>query len=454
MIQILPCAKCGRHCVLPLGVSLEASIECPGCQEQFVVGEMLTSHLGTWTVLEDPAAAASASEVVDDEQASSAALEGELKLADTDTEQPAKPKVNWAEFKPITHEQFERMKRKSRSPIWPMLQVVLGGLAAVPIALLLLWHLLDRDIGGAGPFVGQYLPWIVPEKYRPADSDAPSQEDQRRPPPPQRGDSGFRRFDDVISADGEPEPGLDGQETQPSNAGGELPSRQDSMPGEPTEEMPSQGAPSQSTESPRPPSPATDDQGLESSGESEPPSSGAQNIFVLIRQCEQNLDRWHAAVRAEDSDLKPLAKNIYSGLLDLAVTIGELPEGQPVLRTIRDSMQPIGRTIKQHPDVQSVVQQGAKYWSEQYEDQQHHPLAIIVELEEVVEDGSAWRLTPNVETGFEGGETEVRVPRYLAPTLIPGQRLLLLGKVEWVEKNPEPTAPSGRVFTACYLHAM
>ena len=46
-----------------------------------------------------------------------------------------------------------------------MLQVALGGLAAIPVSLLLMWHLLGTDIGDAAPWVAQYAPWIVPQKF-------------------------------------------------------------------------------------------------------------------------------------------------------------------------------------------------------------------------------------------------------------------------------------------------
>jgi hypothetical protein len=82
----------------------------------------------------------------------------------------------WSHFQPLTPDFLDRQRRDRRTfSIWPVIQVALGGVAAVPVALLLIWHLLGTDVGEAGPWVGKFVPWIVPEKFRPYQSLTPEQ---------------------------------------------------------------------------------------------------------------------------------------------------------------------------------------------------------------------------------------------------------------------------------------
>lgn len=52
------------------------------------------------------------------------------------------------------------------SAIRKIVPPVLGGLAAFPIATLIMWYGFGKDIGSTGPTVAQYVPWIVPQKLR------------------------------------------------------------------------------------------------------------------------------------------------------------------------------------------------------------------------------------------------------------------------------------------------
>lgn len=60
----------------------------------------------------------------------------------------------------------DRPTRKEKSPLRKFLPPVLGGLAALPLATAILWYGFGKDIGGIGPAVAQYAPWIVPKKLR------------------------------------------------------------------------------------------------------------------------------------------------------------------------------------------------------------------------------------------------------------------------------------------------
>ncbi|MCY2974614.1 MAG: hypothetical protein NTW52_08110 [Planctomycetota bacterium] len=56
-------------------------------------------------------------------------------------------------------------KRPQESPLKMIGSVVGGGVAAVPIAILLMWYVLGKDPLKAGPAVAQFVPWIVPPEF-------------------------------------------------------------------------------------------------------------------------------------------------------------------------------------------------------------------------------------------------------------------------------------------------
>jgi len=59
-----------------------------------------------------------------------------------------------------------RERPPDRSLLRRILPPVLGGLAAVPIALAILWYGFGRDIGNAGPTIAKYVPWVVPRSLQ------------------------------------------------------------------------------------------------------------------------------------------------------------------------------------------------------------------------------------------------------------------------------------------------
>jgi hypothetical protein len=185
--------------VLAAEVSLQAVLRCRHCSHQFVLGEMVEAELGFWEVVDDPNTpkpkVVDAAEGVDDAALELAKSEEYFSPQMLLKKQAEKENVEWSKFEPITTEQYERMRRKGKSPIWSMLSVLLGGLASIPIATLLIWHVLGKDPLQMGPVVGRYAPWIVPTRFQPNESDFEA--DNRQPPP--AGASGFRRFDSVMN---------------------------------------------------------------------------------------------------------------------------------------------------------------------------------------------------------------------------------------------------------------
>ena len=380
-------------------------------------------------------------QLVKEDVASRETESDELQLSET-VKRPS-TKQPWLETQPITHEQFERIKRKNRSPIWSILQVVLGGLAAFPLALLILWWGLGRDFGGAGPKVAEYVPWLVPAKFHPA-SDSEATTSASNSAAPERGQSGFRNFDDVM-ADSPNEDSDDESSTASKSLQANLPPSLD------------RAEPSSATSEPQM---ASLDRAAmiaaseaASSAPKTPTPKIEDNIFARITRCEQSIEAWRKAVLSGEGDRRQIAQDIYGELLAISEDLTNFPEDSPIFRVIRDKLQPVSRSIKRQNDVRKIVIQGAKHWSQDLSEDGLHPLALICEIETVEESEGNWIIVP---TGKDSPESidRIVIPGAIAPQLDPGQQLLLLGTLEPGKEKSEDdsAAPTRATFRAYYLH--
>ncbi|AMV35174.1 hypothetical protein VN12_23815 [Pirellula sp. SH-Sr6A] len=66
----------------------------------------------------------------------------------------------------VTSAPATRTQRAETSLLGRIVPPVLGGLAAIPIAIAILWYGFGRDLGNAGPTVARYIPAIVPRHLR------------------------------------------------------------------------------------------------------------------------------------------------------------------------------------------------------------------------------------------------------------------------------------------------
>ncbi|MFN3191671.1 MAG: hypothetical protein ACE361_14265 [Aureliella sp.] len=489
MRPILPCPACSTFLLVP---DAENPIElcCPECGHTIDI-----ANLSSWdvkpgssnstgdldAVLASTPYTESRSPALDgqglaDEELQVEGVEDELQLAASETSaQPAKPAFN--SVQPITYEQFERMKRKKRSPFWSVAQVILGGLAAIPIALLILWHILGRDVADAGPTVARYIPWIVPERFHPLDMEGEEGENQDTDSKParerKRGESGFRNFDDVLPPEyDQPEADRASQlESAPAGDAANPPERPKKGP---VTASASSGSTEQAESVGALPS-------SESGGAMSTPSMtigdlpsrsphASPNVILQIKSCEQHIEEWRIAVRDGEGDLRSLAQKIYSDLTGIASATQALPEGSPYFRVIRDALQPVSQAIKRQSDLQSLITQGAEHWSRNHdgsEDEANKALAVICKIEQVDETETEWVIQPERENLPES-IAEIRIPRSIAPSLLAGQELLLLGNIAEIsvddaivpnaegevstQESPDD-APSASTLRACYLYA-
>ena len=455
MIQTLPCPGCHRTLALSADVSLQAVLRCRHCSHQFVLGEMVEAELGFWEVVDDPNAP-------DPKVRGNVDDDAELELAKSEEyispqwllkKQAEKKNVDWSQSEPITQQQYERMRRKGKSPIWSMLSVLLGGLASIPIATLLIWHVLGKDPLRMGPVVGRYAPWIVPTRFQPYEADF---EADNRLSAPHAGASGFRRFDSVMNAS--PSDSSETTKESPSDSA----STATNAPSETNTTARSRPFTVRDRRAPRPMQalpdfPETAQPNAETNSSSPSATDDpVTDVFTIINQVEMDLDAWNE--RGEDRELhKKLAFQTYSNLATLALAIDQIPPGSPLRRLARTELHGIGLTITQHTDIQQqLIQAGSRFWLTSHREELFG-LAVVIEIAQVSEVDNVWQVTALTAANEEA--MLITVPKELVSSLSPGQKFFILGSLTRMKpaanlEAPDTTSKSALSLAANYVHAL
>ena len=157
MQQFVPCTSCGNPVTtpeLPVGVPVPQALTCEACGQEFLWGTCINDDgiqpaLELELELEEPGEFEESEEV---EVAGFAEAKSSMRQSAPD----------WSVLGPP----IRRRRTQEVSAMRKILPPVLGGLAAFPIATLIMWYGFGKDIGSTGPTVAQYVPWIVPEKLR------------------------------------------------------------------------------------------------------------------------------------------------------------------------------------------------------------------------------------------------------------------------------------------------
>ncbi|RMF39393.1 MAG: hypothetical protein D6753_13860 [Planctomycetota bacterium] len=452
-MQLLPCASCGKIFVLPEGTSAAATIECPNCEQQYVVDSLVRDELVRWKVVYDPNSPDAPADVeilAVEEEASDVAGDGAQQA----------PLVLDGAIGSGAGSALRRARRKQGTPIWSIIQVVLGGVAAVPIALLILWWVLDRDVMDAGPKVARYLPWIVPQKYHPFDGPDADVADTLPRRPQRRGQSGFRRFDDVFPIDGG-DSSAPGSDPRAAESGGTT-----------THDAPEIDPPNADQTARETASPAEDG-----------------TVFGLARRCLSELDaflqaseRGNEAVSsasADDSEpsaqepqttadrRRELAQRAYATLMELARAVEDIPLYSPVRRPVEDLLEDIARRIGQHPELRRLVQQGATYWEAGAAPGGHLALVGTVVDVQPLESPDSAVMVHLATDGVPESVSRIFVPSRWAIGVEPDNDVFVLGRrIEADAAEPENSAteriatqsgeraPENAGFEACYLQVL
>ncbi len=205
------CPHCGDSVTVPTRARGSSRVRCPLCTTEFTLDEMLAKLPPALELLDEPEehfiSAGSGEKygsvggddgghvaLIDAESASDASVgEFGLAAAEVRTEKPSYAFDGDATAEGTPRKSISatpRPKKKAKSPLTEIIKVVLGGAAAIPVALLLFWYAFGKDPFEAGPVVAKYAPWIVPAKFQNAPEEAPKNEPANKQDTPKKTNNG------------------------------------------------------------------------------------------------------------------------------------------------------------------------------------------------------------------------------------------------------------------------
>lgn len=276
-----------------------------------------------------------------------------------------------------------RPRRSDRGGLWSIIQVVLGGAAAVPVTLLLLWYVIGKDVANAGPTVAQFAPWIVPKKFHSPVENLRARSGPRVPPPA-LGEGGFRNFDEELGK----------------------------KPGDVTSDT------DLAVNAPAPTSVASPETAEE---------AAMRTALELVNDTKQKIKEWNP----QAPDKNETISGVFDDLVGVANQLAILPQEGDALKLLKDSLKSVGRFVA----TQDVRLLFASLQAKQFDSKSPPATAGRVYLglaKEVAESDSHWMVT-----GLD--KTVINVPKKTVETLPEGQKFFCLG-TETVEAS-EPGAP-------------
>lgn len=172
-MTIASCPKCGEPVRIAPSASPRASVRCPLCQEEFLMAEVLDSLPPMLQITVDP------DQSTDRDVLAPSTGEYGLAPLEAETAPKAAPAFSIDSSRdalataPATAAKRRkgpvRPQRKKKNPAAEVLKIVLGGIAGLVIAQLLLWWMpwqnLRRDPFALGPSISKFAPWLVPARF-------------------------------------------------------------------------------------------------------------------------------------------------------------------------------------------------------------------------------------------------------------------------------------------------
>ncbi len=365
MKVLFPCPACHRLLQPPVQASGNARLRCPLCQHEMVAYDLVQGAHRSWLVIEDSGgedlfrdfqeerphkteSRVSEEEYVLQEEADEpeSTEANNVTTAEADSKQ-----IQWEKFKPITHDEFQIRKRNAKSPIAGVLQVVLGGLAAIPISLGILWYGLGKDVADAGPWVAQYAPWIVPAKFHRNRSDNGGRMSQRA-------EAGIGDFPDLSKFDlasTEKEEKKGNQGTAKGEDGAKA-NDENRRSDKPLPDVAVESTPVAPASALRETPAASEKEGSESK---EKPKAVRPPIAVAT-------DHWTASAKAwlegrdQEDKRSQLAIAYYTSAAEMAKTMALVDRKAPSMRAWIDRCHNLLREHASNPSLQDLIERGAK----------------------------------------------------------------------------------------------
>lgn len=180
-MTIAHCPVCREQVTVPAGVDGEAVVQCPLCQEEFPLGDVLSQLPPALIVIRSAPAAALGADAGSQEP--SPPLPPITVLYDESADEPETAESEEVHAPAFHFEAAPALPRSSRAartvrrrsspgPLRHIIQIVLGGVVGIALAQVILWwipanlSINNRDLTGLGRKYGNYVPFLVPASIR------------------------------------------------------------------------------------------------------------------------------------------------------------------------------------------------------------------------------------------------------------------------------------------------
>ncbi len=199
------CPKCDDQVSLPDRASSQATVRCPLCQDEFPLADILQMLPPVLVVVADPEAVAEQKPAIADSGVFSGvgpnASAEPISIASRTASTPAPTTTSRGRGT-----SYSPRPKKQKNPLVEVVKIVLGGVAGLAIAQLILWWMpwknMRRDPLKMGPKVASVIPWAVPETFH-GNPQIPDQEDLPPSQPPSSDGSGLGGMPSEPAGDGE-----------------------------------------------------------------------------------------------------------------------------------------------------------------------------------------------------------------------------------------------------------
>lgn len=163
-MSLAQCTKCSEEVLIPAGVSSKAIVQCPLCEEELPLSEVLSNMPPTFVVVSDPGGAAVAESAggfsigeADTPAAESAGFSFDPTGGDSTGEAPTPSLAAPAA-------RSRKKKAPPKSAVFEIIKIVGGGVAGILLAIMIIWWGVGTDPFGFADDVAKYVPFLVPAK--------------------------------------------------------------------------------------------------------------------------------------------------------------------------------------------------------------------------------------------------------------------------------------------------
>jgi hypothetical protein len=176
-------------------------------------------------------------------------------------------------------------------------------------------------------------------------------------------------------------------------------------------------------------------------------TEGYEQVFASIHQAAERLNECSQALQDELPDRKELSLAAYSGLIEVAGQLSQQPDLAGLQRAVKRELEVVGQTIAKDSKLQSMLDQGSKYWIGKNARSDSFSLVAILEISDATRQDGSWKV---VAAGDPLDQFAIEVSADLGLQLAADQRWLVFSQIRKSETSQQNPAQ----LSVTYLHKL